>query len=401
MTESGITFYLWLLVAVFAGWLLAQITGKKLRGTRRSTSDIYHEYFVGLNYLLRDEPDEAIDTFINGLEINGETIETHLALGTLLRRRGKVDRAIKVHQELLGRSGLSSEFADSVRLELSNDYIAAGLLDRAERLLKELLSDGNPMRWEGLAQLVTVYQIEKEWDQAIGVVNQLIQNPRYRKDKSLRSVAAHYCCELAELALADGDLQLAREQIRKALQFDRSSGRSGLLLAIIEQKSSNLEKSVKELIRVATNHPLLITEVVEPLATCFSQDTEGKISGSLKSVLFRLLEENPRASVLLEAVKLVKEEEGEEAAVQSLAEGLQKNPSLKACQALLENQLQFCQEDARRYLRLAIEALQNYLDSKPGYRCDHCGFETRKLYWQCPSCQKWDRLGPILGAEGD
>lgn len=401
MTESGITFYLWLLVAVVAGWLLAQATRKASRKPRRSTSDIYHDYFVGLNYLLRDEPDEAIDTFINGLEVNGETIETHLALGALLRRRGKVDRAIKVHQELLGRSELSSEVADSVRLELSNDYTAAGLLDRAERLLKELLSDGNPKRWEALAQLVMVYQIEKEWEQAISVVNQLIQNPRYRKDKSFRSVAAHYCCELAEQALMDGDLQLAREQVRKAFQFDRASGRSGLMLAIIEQRSNNLEKSVKELIRVATNHPLLITEVVGPLTVCFEQDTNGEISGTLKSILFRLLKENPRTSVLLKAVQLVNEEEGEEAAVQALAEGLQHNPSLKNCQALLEYQLQFCEEDARRYLRLAIEALQTYLDSRPGYRCDHCGFETRKLYWQCPSCQKWDKLAPILGAEGD
>ncbi|MBT8147079.1 MAG: lipopolysaccharide assembly protein LapB [Gammaproteobacteria bacterium] len=401
MTESGITFYLWLLVAVFAGWLLAQVTKKSARSTRRTTSDIYHDYFVGLNYLLRDEPDEAVDTFIKGLEVNGETIETHLALGALLRRRGKVDRAIKVHQDLLGRSGLPSDFADSVRLELSNDYIAAGLLDRAERLLKELLSDGNPKRWDALSQLVTVYQIEKEWGQAIDVVNQLIQNTRYRKDKSLRSVAAHYCCELAELALDSDDLQLAREHIRNGFQFDRASGRAGLLLAIIEQKSNNLEKSVKELIRVATNHPILITEVVEPLAECFKQDVHGKISGSLKSVLFRLLEENPRASVLLEAVKLVREEEGEEAAIQALAEGMRKNPSLKVCESLLEIQLQYCQEDARRYLRLAIETLQDFLNSKPGYRCDHCGFETRKLYWQCPSCQKWDRLGPILGAEGD
>jgi lipopolysaccharide biosynthesis regulator YciM len=401
MTASGITFYILLLIAVIAGWIIAQVTRKSARGARRSTSDIHHDYFVGLNYLLRDEPDEAIDTFINGLEVNGETIETHLALGTLLRRRGKVDRAIKVHQDLLGRSGLSSEFADSVRLELSNDYIAAGLLDRAERLLKEMLSDGNPVRWEALAQLAQVYQIEREWDQAIGVVNQLINNPRYRKDKSLRNVAAHYCCELAELALRAGNLQTARDQIRNAFQFNRASGRAGLLLAIIEQKSANLEKSVKELMRVASNNPLLISEVVAPLAECFEQDSEGEITGSLKAELFKLLEENPRASVLLEAVKLVREDEGEEAAVQALAEGVRNNPSLKGCQALLESQLQHCEEDSRRYLRLAIETLQRYLDSKPGYRCDHCGFETRKLYWQCPSCQNWDQLQPILGTEGD
>lgn len=182
MTESGITFYLWLLVAVAAGWLLARYSIKPARRSRRTTSDIYHDYFVGLNYLLRDEPDEAVDTFIRGLEVNGDTFETHLALGTLLRRRGKVDKAITVHQDLLARSGLPSEFGDSVRLELSNDYIAAGLLDRAERLLKELLSDDNPSRWDALAQLVTVYQIEKEWAQAIEMVDQLIQNSRYRRE---------------------------------------------------------------------------------------------------------------------------------------------------------------------------------------------------------------------------
>ena len=381
--------------------MLAQLRNKGARRTHRSTKDLYHDYFVGLNYLLRDEPDEAIDTFIKGLEVNGETIETHLALGTLLRRRGKVDKAIQVHQELLGRSGLSSEFADSVRLELSNDYVAAGLLDRAERLLKELLSDGNPMRWDALAQLATLYQIEKEWAQAIDAVNQLTQNPKYRKDKALRSVAAHYCCELAQSALSDGDLQGARDKVRNAFHFDRNSGRAGLLLAIIEQRSNNLEKAVKELVRVGVSHPLLVTELLEPLELCFAEDQNGEISGSLKSVLFQLLEECPRASVLLKAVQLVKEEEGEEAAIQALAEGLRKNPSLRACQVLLENQMQYCQEESHRYLRLAIETLQQYLDSKPGYRCDHCGFETRKLYWQCPSCQKWDKLGPILGAEGD
>lgn len=398
---SGIALYILLLIAVIIGWLIARVSSTRGKGTRRSTSDIYHDYFVGLNYLLRDEPDEAIDTFINGLEINGETIETHLALGTLLRRRGKVDRAIKVHQELMERSGLSSEYADSVRLELSNDYIAAGLLDRAERLLKEMLSDGNPMRWEALAQLVQVYQIEREWDQAIDIVHQLFKNPRYRKDQALRSIAAHYCCELAELALQAQELPDAREHIRKAFHFNRASGRAGLLLAIIEQKSGNLEKSVKELVRVATNNPLLISEVLSPLTECFKPEGDVEVAGNLKTLLFGLLEKNPRASVLLEAVKLVRKEEGDEAAIQALAEGVSKNPSLKASQALLESLLQDFQEDSRDYLQLAVKTLQCHLDTKPAYRCDHCGFETRKLYWQCPSCQNWDQLQPILGTEGD
>jgi lipopolysaccharide biosynthesis regulator YciM len=380
---------------------MARYGKKPSKRSGRTTSNIYHDYFVGLNYLLRDEPDEAIDTFIKGLEINGDTVETHLALGTLLRRRGKVDKAITVHQDLLTRSGLSSEFGDSVRLELSNDYIAAGLLDRAERLLKELLSEANPSRWDALAQLVTVYQIEKEWGQAIEVVEELLRNSRYRREKSLRSVAAHYCCELAQQALASDDQNKARDHLRKAFQFDRSSARTCMLLAELEKKSGNLEKARKELLRVATSQPHLITEVIPPLRACYESDGDSRQAAEFKKVLSRLLQEQPSSTVLLELARLVKIQESDEAARQTLADGLRAHASLKACLALLQLQLEDSQGEIRQQLELSTSTLQNYLESKPGYRCEQCGFETRKLYWQCPSCQKWDQLNPIKGADGD
>ncbi len=356
---------------------------------------------MGLNYLLRDEPDEAVDTFIKGLEVNGDTFETHLALGTLLRRRGKVDKAITVHQDLLARSGLPSEFGDSIRLELSNDYIAAGLLDRAERLLKELLADSNPCRWDALMQLVTVYQIEKEWGQAIEVVDKLIQNSRYRREKSLRSVAAHFCCELAEQSLTSENLVQTRDYLRKAFQYDRSSARTSLLLASVEKKCGNTEKARKELLRVAGSHPLLITEVLPPLRESYLSDGDEKLIAEWRKVLLKLLNENPGSALLLELVQIVRQQEGDEAAEQRLAEGLVDHPSLKACLAMLQLQLDNFPGESRRFLRLSTETLRNYLESKPGYRCEHCGFETRKLYWQCPSCQKWDQLNPIRGPEGE
>ena len=153
MTESSIFFYILLLVALAAGWALAQVSLKSKYRSNRSVNDFYNDYFVGLNYLLGDEPDEAIDTFISALEINDDTVETHLALGTLLRRRGKVDKAIKVHQSLLARSDLVREFSDLVQLELSNDYISAGLLDRAEHLAQELLRESDGVRPDALLQL--------------------------------------------------------------------------------------------------------------------------------------------------------------------------------------------------------------------------------------------------------
>ena len=139
---ESLSFYVLLLIAIIAGWLLAKLGSSTAPRAKASNPNLFQDYFVGLNYLLNDEPDEAIDTFIKALEINSETIETHLALGALLRRRGKVDKAINVHQALLARPNLERDFCNSVRLQLALNYIAAGLLDRAERLLKEVL-DGS------------------------------------------------------------------------------------------------------------------------------------------------------------------------------------------------------------------------------------------------------------------
>ena len=123
-----VAIYALLLVAIFVGWLLGRSGSRSIKATPRLTRDISHEYFAGLNYLLNDEPDEAIDTFIKALEVNGETVETHLALGSLLRRRGKVDKAIKVHQALLARPGMESRLDDEARLQLAKDYISGGFL---------------------------------------------------------------------------------------------------------------------------------------------------------------------------------------------------------------------------------------------------------------------------------
>ena len=173
---ESLVIYLILLLAIVAGWVLGRFTARNRKEQTRDTGDIFEDYFVGLNYLLNDEPDEAIDTFIKALEINSETFETHLALGALLRRRGKVDKAIKVHQNLLGKPGLEPSFSDSTRLQLAVDYISAGLLDRAERLLDDILSENSPAKWDALRHLITIYQTEKEWEKAINCSAMLLAN---------------------------------------------------------------------------------------------------------------------------------------------------------------------------------------------------------------------------------
>ena len=225
--------YFLLLIAVMAGWILGRLSAPRSFAKDRATNDMFADYFVGLNYLLNDEPDEAIDTFIKALETNNDTVETHLALGALLRRRGKVDKAIKVHQALLARPGLDKAFTDSTRLQLSIDYISAGLLDRAERLLKEILSEGSNAKWEALRHLITIYQREKEWGKAIDCSTQLLTNNNHKRDIEIRAAAAHYCCELAEQNLISAQNSNAKDEIKRAFAFDRKNVRASLLLSLI------------------------------------------------------------------------------------------------------------------------------------------------------------------------
>ena len=398
MTVGNLALFLLLLAGVAAGWWLGRSSGRSRPVAGPDIPGIYQDYFVGLNYLLRDEPDEAIDTFIRALEINGDTVDTHLALGTLLRRRGKVDKAIKVHQTLLAREGLDAAFADSVQLELSNDYIAAGLLDRAERLLNELLDAHGTVRPEALRHLITIYQTEKEWGQAIASVEKLLAQPGHKKDSRLQGMAAHFCCELADRALESGDISGAREQIQRALQFDRANVRAVFLAARVEQHSGKHARAIQELQRIRQHQPRFLSELIEPMSISYrALGAEDELEDFLRQCLAT----EPRVSVISELCDLLLRKQGEAAVISFLSDAMKRHPTLRGMSRLMAMQANECSGQLQDDLKLFTAMTDKWLANKPSYRCDECGLETRNLYWQCPSCQKWDSIFPILGVEGE
>ncbi|MEQ8954774.1 MAG: lipopolysaccharide assembly protein LapB [Gammaproteobacteria bacterium] len=390
---ADVTIYVLLLLAVIAGWLLGRFSGRGSGHSRRGTSEIFEDYFVGLNYLLNDEPDEAIDTFIKALEINSDTIETHLALGALLRRRGKVDKAIKVHQTLLARPGLDRAFTDSTRLQLAIDYISAGLLDRAERLLLEIIGENSPGRVEALQHLITIYQTEKEWEQAIECSEKLLAEPPRKKDAELRAAAAHYCCEIAEQLLDQNQHSKARDRIRQAFVFDRRNVRAALLLGRLEQRLGNYQAAIKELIRVRNNNPEFISQVLSPLAECYEQLQN---MPEYEKLLSSSLSDEPDVSVVLALSELVRKRSGDEAAIEFLNDYLTRKPSLSGLLELLRLTIPHADQRLSSNLGHLQTMIDRLLRKKPAYRCNHCGYESRSLYWLCPSCQKWDRIKPIV-----
>lgn len=390
---QGMGMYLLLLLAIIVGWALGRLGPGSRRTRRERTREIFDEYFVGLNYLLNDEPDEAIDTFIKALELNSDTIETHLALGALLRRRGKVDKAIKVHQALLARPGLDQHFTDSTRMQLAIDYIAAGLLDRAERLLEDILDEGTPAKWEALKHLITIYQTEKEWENAIECSRRLLRSSEYKRNHEVRSKAAHYCCEQAEASLRSDQITDARDQVRGAFEFDRHCVRAELLLARIEQKLGNYKVAIREYDRVRRNCPEFTAHVLAPMAECYEALEQ---SADYDKLLRQALAEQPDVSVALALTRSIQQRHGEEPALQFLTEYLGTHPSLTGLIELLHLQIPRTDATLGDNLTILQRLLNEALQRKPAYRCNDCGFESRNLYWLCPSCQKWDRIRPTL-----
>ncbi len=392
---EGFALYALLLIAICTGWLLGRSGSRSIKFPPRQTRDIFHEYFAGLNYLLNDEPDEAIDTFIKTLEVNGETVETHLALGALLRRRGKVDKAIKVHQALLARSGLEASLADAARLQLAKDYISGGLLDRAERLLKELAQGKPEGKWEALTLLVSIYQLEKEWHRAITCTKELLSHSAYRRSSEWNARMVHYHCEIAEGLLVEGQLGEARQQLRRGDGFQRHHLRASLLTARLEHESGNCNGAIRECRHIAEHSPAFLTQVVDVMAASYSElGREDELIKFLDGFLDK--QANPVALQLIS--RLIAETEGADRAIQYVRRHLAAQPSLAAAAKLLEFEVETNQFDPAMLsdIEKIREVLLAHLAKQLGFQCGYCGYEARQLYWLCPGCHRWDSIQPNL-----
>ena len=387
-----LTFFLLLLAAIIAGWLLGRLGSSKYTHKKASNSDLFQDYFVGLNYLLNDEPDEAIDTFIKALEINNKTIETHLALGALLRRRGKVDKAINVHQALLAKPNLERDFSNSVRLQLALNYIAAGLLDRAERLLKEILENGGEAKCDALRHLITVYQTEKEWENAIACSSALLKNAGFRKDPTLLGGAAHYCCEIAQLHLDNNRDAQARAEIKRAFTFEHKNIRAILLLADLEQRQGNYKAAITDLLRVREAKPQFIAQLLDPLASC--HESLGT-RADFEKLLRKMVLEDFSTEAALMLVKTTNASSESAQPVSLIREHLERSPSSSALIEVLELLLDGVDVNVVSSLELLLNLVKGQAHGSSEYRCHHCGFETKNFFWMCPSCKRWDKISPI------
>ncbi len=377
-------------------WLGWRAHRRRQQSLSRSALD--RRYFQGLNYLLNEEPDAAIDTFIDALEVNSETLETHLALGNLLRKRGEAGRAIRIHQNLLARPSLSPLQLQQAQLELARDYIKAGLLDRAESLLQELAeSASQTTRDTCLEHLAEIYRDEREWEKAIHTVD-LLGGRRFAKlPPKWRVAQAHFCCELAEEALQRSDYLSVRRHLKQSFNYDKQSVRASLLLGDLEHRLGHHREAIKVLKRIPEQDPTYIPESL-PLVIA-SYEALGKL-GDLKKYLNQLLEEHPSSSLIISLADRVNQEQGEVAAAGFIGDHLQSRPSLKAVGRLLEFQ-NGTNVRLKENLSLVKQLIDQLMVARSAYTCQSCGFSGNQLHWLCPSCKTWGSTKAVKGAEGE
>lgn len=370
----------------------------KRKKIRKSKERLSKEYFIGLNYLLNEQTNEAIDTFIKALETNPdsqETFDTCIALGRLFCKRGEVDRAIRVHQSLLARPSLTKKQSAVVQLELSRDYYSAGLLDRAEGLLKQLVEMHAVFPVEALELLLAIYQQEKEWFLAIEIVEKLLKN----NVAGYSVLISHFYCELAEEQVAKSNVVNAKQYLKQALKYDKQCVRVSLILGKLEFKQGNLKESLKALQKIYNQDPAYISESV-PLLNDLYADQSGVVQKSVNSYLQKCLKDYPSVAIVLILAKDMENRQGAKEAGRFIAEQLARRPSLKGLNQLIDIHIGIAEGKSKKNLGLLRELTRKLSDGKPLYRCINCGFSGQELHWQCPSCQHWGEVKPIHGVEG-
>ena len=391
MVDLNTAFLLLLPVAAASGWYAAHRSVK--RSGKPTSSEFNTEYFKGLNYLLNEQQDKAIEVFLRMAEVDKDTVETHFALGNLFRRRGEVDRAIRIHQSLIARENLTDEQRSQALLALAEDYMRAGLLDRAEDLFKEIVrSAGKHSR--ALGYLIDIYEQEKDWISAIEATRELgnINGENYD------SVMAQYFCELAEQTRERGDHSAVIRYLERALDTDPNCVRANLVFGHLYEEDGEYERAIQSYKKVEQQDIEYTPEVIDSLLSCYAR--LGK-PYEVIPYLSELVDKSAGLSPMLAHADLVQRRDGDEAAELYITEQLRRRPSVRGLDKLIDVHLAYCAESARDNLMILRDLTQKLLENKPIYNCVKCGFKGRSLHWQCPGCKSWHTMKPVHGVEGE
>jgi lipopolysaccharide biosynthesis regulator YciM len=376
-----------LFLAVAAGWVLGRSASASDKGQDKSPPS---QYYLGLNFLLDGEQESALKAFSDALAVNAETFETHITFGSLLRKRGEVDNAIKIHQSLLSRSKLPDVQKNQAHLELAKDFIAAGLLDRAEQLLKDLIDLSVDHQADARVLLIDVYEASRDWVQARQLAeSQLVEVSSQQEPAAvarasvIREKLAHYCCEAAEDDDMRGDTESAGRLATEALNWCDDAVWPQIILARLDHKGDKAQEAYDRLLRLAQASPDRLPEFIQDLLVVSDEiDRRDDVTDLLSALLEHT--QDPQMRVIAAEEYLARGQQAR--ALDVIKQGLLTQPSPK----LLRQAIELLGEDV--VSPEVIAGAQRLASRQSAYLCGVCGFHGPSFYWQCPGCKSWDTL---------
>ncbi|KQN55778.1 lipopolysaccharide assembly protein LapB [Erwinia sp. E602] len=383
--------FLLLPVAAAYGWYMGRRSAQQDK--QQEASRLSRDYVAGVNFLLSNQQDKAVDLFLEMLKEDSGAVEAHLTLGNLFRSRGEVDRAIRIHQALMESASLTYDQRLLAIQQLGRDYMAAGFYDRAEQMFGQLV-DETDFRVSALQQLLLIHQATSDWTNAIEVAERLVKLGKERQKMEI----AHFYCELALQAMGSDDLDRAMSLLKRGESADRNSARVSIMMGRIQLAKGEYARAVSHLQRVIEQDHELVSETLDMLETCYQHLNQPQ---AWRDYLQRCVEENTGAAAELHLAAILDRDEGAEVAQTYITRQLQRHPTMRVFHRLMDFNLQEAEAGrAKESLMVLRDMVGEQIRTKPRYRCHKCGFTAHALYWHCPSCRTWSSVKPIRGLDG-
>lgn len=374
--------YWWLIVLPLfftLGWLAARIDIRQLLS---ESTTLPATYFKGLNFLIDDQHDKAVEAFSEAISVNTDSLELHFALGSLFRRTGETDRAINMHLNMLDKKVLTANQKNAVKAELAQDYLKAGLFDRAEELFLGL--DDTRYRQPALNALLEIYGREREWSKAITTATELER----LSGITFRVKIAQYYCELAMNYMIAQNPTDAREQLNLALNANKNCIRANVLLGDLEVEAGAHKMAISYWKRIEYQQPQYLGLIAKKMLKSYRADNDLKAGLEQLNTYLETYQLVAIMSVLYEATLT---EEGADKAAKLARNELIRQPSLTTLDQLLQARA-MANDVNDQDVQLMQQTVRNAIGNRAAYHCNECGFRAKQYHWQCPACNAWETL---------
>jgi lipopolysaccharide biosynthesis regulator YciM len=384
--------FLLLPVAMGYGWFMGRNSVKQNDHSEKQALSI--KYSTGLNYLLSNQQDKAIDYLLEALKVEDDTVEAHFAMANLFRRRGELDRALKVHEHLVRQKHLPNSAKQQAVFELAKDFLSAGLYDRAETMFHKLLKS-KLYGLKSLSSLMKIYQSTKDWQQGIALKKAIVKT----RDKKLLHNLANFYCELASVALAQDEFIAVIELLENALSHDPNSCRANWLMAQVYENHQQHNEACQCYKAIYEQDKEFFPDVIDKMFACYQAlDAEEEFYQFIRKVY----DETGSTSALISYLTHLEQGKGANHAKAFILSALKRRPTIRGFKHFVKMQMNDNQaENTADNLEVIRELVSAYLNVKHRYSCRTCGFNSSTHYWSCPSCHDWEQLKPVRGLDGE